>query len=347
MLRQRPPDAFKSQAPSRPPSSTAVSERHAARRVTLFSLCFRGITMTLRQLTYLTRLIQCHLNISETARRLHTSQSGVSRYLGLLEDELGVQIFIREDRRLVGLTPAGAEIARVAQRMLLDAQTLRDIGRSGGNGQLTIATAHTQARYILPAIIEKFLALYPGFQIRLLQGTTHEIVEWTLAGVADFFIGPVFSEVLPELTLIACSESHRLVVVPPRHPLLRVKELSLKHIAAYPIVTYDQNFSVRSQLLGTFQREGLSPNVVLSAADSEVIKAYVRVGIGIALLSNAVFDEKKDTGLRAIDARNLFGTNIIYVGLRRSTYPSDALLHFVRLYAPEADLHAFEELRAA
>jgi len=303
--------------------------------------------MTLRQLMYLTRLIQCQFNISETARRLHTSQSGVSRYLGMLEEELGTQIFIREDRRLVGLTPAGADITRVAQRMLLDAQTLTGIGRSGGKGRLTIAAPHTQARYVLPAIIEKFLALHPGFQIRLLQGTTSEIVEWTLAGVADFFIGPVYSEACSELALIACAESHRLVVVPPGHPLLSVKGLSLKHIAAYPIVAYDQNFSVRSHLRNMFKDEGLSLNVVLSAADSEVIKAYVRVGVGIALLSSAVVDAKNDAGLCTIDARSLFGTTTICVGLRRNAYPTEALLQFIRLYAPEADLRPFEDLRAA
>jgi LysR family cys regulon transcriptional activator len=303
--------------------------------------------MKLQQLLYLTRVIQCQMNISESARTLHTSQSGVSRYLAMLEDELGTQIFVREEHRLVGLTQAGAEIAKVAQRMLQDAQILQRIGRSNKGDELTIATAHSHARYTLPPVIEKFVLKFPKVHIRLLQGNLAEIARWTIDGTADFLIATAPSEPVQGLVLVPCRQSHRIIIVPAGHPLLRIKNVTLEKLAEFPIIAYDQTFSMRSQLIDDFQREGLTPNIVLSAADSEVIKTYVRTGIGIAILARTVFDEKQDKGLKAIDARHLFGTHTIYVGFRRNTYLSEALLHFVQLYAPDVPLQSIESAAKA
>ena len=294
--------------------------------------------MKLQQLLYLAQVIECQLNISETARSLHTSQSGVSRSLGMLEDELGTQIFVRKENRLVGLTVAGAEIAKVAKRMLQDAQIIQNIGRdlnANKGGKLTIATTHSHARYTLPAIIEKFMLRFPNAHIRLLQGNLGEITRWTLDGTADFLISTAPAEPLEGLVFIPCHESHRIIIVPAGHPLLAVKKITLKKLAEFPIIAYDQNFSMRSQLIEAFQREQLTPNIVLSAADSEVIKTYVRTGIGIAILARTVFDEAQDPGLKMIDARELFGQHKIYVGFRRKVHLSETLLYFVQLYAPK------------
>ncbi len=298
--------------------------------------------MKLQQLLYLTRVIQCQMNISESARTLHTSQSGVSRYLGMLEEELGTQIFVREDNRLVGLTRAGTEIAKVARRMLQDAQMLKCIASCDRSDELTIATAHSHARYTLPAVIEKFMVSHPNVRIRLLQGSLHEITKWTLDGTADFLIATAPSELVDKLALVPCRESHRIIIVPKGHPLLRVKQVTLRKLAEYPFIAYDQNFTMRTLLTEHFRREGLTPNIVLSAADSEVMKTYVRTGIGIAVLARTAFDEKQDVGLRAIDARHLFGTYTIYVGFRRDEPLSKTLVHFVQLYAPDVPIEVLE-----
>ena len=293
--------------------------------------------MKLQQLLYLTQVIECKMNISQSARILHTSQSGVSRFLSMLEDELGSQIFVRKENRLVGLTVAGTEVAKIAKRMLQDAQQMQRIGRdldANKGGNLTIATTHSHARYTLPAIIEKFMLRFPKAHIRLLQGNLGEITRWTLDGTADFLISTAPTEPLEDLALIPCRESHQIIIVQTGHPLLAMKNITLKKLVEFPIIAYDQNFSMRSRLIETFQREQLTPNIVLSATDSEVIKAYIRTGIGIAILARTVFDEAQDVGLSAIDARDLFGTHTIYVGFRRNVYLSETLLYFVQLYAP-------------
>jgi len=299
--------------------------------------------MKLRQLLYLTRVIQCQMNISESARTLHTSQSGVSRYLSMLEEEIGSQIFVREGKRLVGLTSAGTEIAKIAHRMLEDAQAIKHAGRpSSENTELTIATTHAHARYTLPPVIEKFMVSHPDTHIRLLQGTLDEITRLTLEGIADFLIVTAYSEPVSQLTLVPCRESHRMVVVPLGHPLLQARQITMEKVARFPIVAYDKKFSLHAQLIDDFQRRGLTPNIVLTAADAEVIKTYVRTGIGIAILGQTVFDEHQDKGLRAINARSLFGVHTIYIGFNRNAHLSEAMLHFVQLYAPGASLQTLE-----
>lgn len=293
--------------------------------------------MKLQQLRYLLGVIECGLSVSQGARNLNTSQSGVSRYLRLLEDELGTELFVREDNRLVALTEAGEEVARIARRMLRDAQTIRNVGRAFGRqdtGELIIATAHTHARYTLPPILEKFMERFPRIGIRLRQGVLSDIMRWTLEGTADFFIGTVPRERDEGLALVPCHETHRIVIVPTRHPLLAVESVTLEKLVEYPLITYDPSFSVQLDLVEAFRRRGLKPTIVLTASDSEVIKAYVRTGIGVTVLSRTVFNTRHDVGLRAIDARHMFGTHSIYVGFRKHEILTEPMLYFMNLYAP-------------
>lgn len=293
--------------------------------------------MTLQQLRYLCRLADCGFNISQAARTLHTSQPGVSRYLHLLEDELGLQLFVRDKKRIVGLTPGGQAIVAVGNRMVSDADNLEHIAkdyRAGNAGDLTVATFHTHARYTLPPVIERFTKRFPRVQLRLRQGYLSQIAHWVKNGEADLFVATAPSEPVPELVLLPCYELHRVILTPPNHPLLRKRRVTLEHVAAYPIITYDYELPSRSLVMRAFHKKHLSPNVVVRATDADIMKTYVQRGVGIAIVAHTAYDKRQDSGLRAIDARHLFESGIVHVGLRRNAYLSNYIIHFIELLAP-------------
>lgn len=291
--------------------------------------------MKLQQLRYLLQVVKSGMSVSKAARTLHTSQSGVSRYLRMLETELGADLFVREDRRLVRLTAVGEAILEVAKRMLSDAEVLRRIGRdfrSGEHAELTIATAQTHVRYTLPWIFEHYARRFPRGGLRLRQGYVRETTKWTVDGEADVFIGGAPESPMPELSLLPSHELHRVIVVPPKHPLLRHTRPTLDDLTRFPIITNDQEIANQREIVGAFHRRNLAPNVVLSTTDADIMKTYVRLGAGIAIMAHVAFDRRSDHGLRAIDAAHLFDSHMVYLGHRTNAFLSPQMRYFIELF---------------
>lgn len=294
-------------------------------------------TMNLQQLKYVREIVDRGLNISNAAAALHTSQPGVSRQLRNLEDELGVKIFLRNRKKIIALTDAGSAVLRVSRRVLSDVQSLRHIGdefSTTDSGKLTIAATHTHARYALPKTIERFTTRYPRVQLSIRQGTPTEIARWVCSGEADLSIATEPLEHFDDLVLLPCYELHRIVLVKPGHPLLRLKRLTLEKLAYYPLITYDTAFMARSKITRAFEARGLTPNIVLSAADADVMKTYVKHGLGVAILAKLAYQPSEDRGLRAIDASHLFEPNVIHIGMRKNNYLREYMFDFIELLAP-------------
>ena len=294
--------------------------------------------MNLRQLQYLSEVAQQNLNVSRAAKALYTSQPGVSRQIQLLEKELGVEIFVRSGKRLVGITEPGQRILELARGVLGGIGNIRHVGSdfSGEeSGDLTIATTHTQARYALPAVVKKFVARYPRVRVRLHQGNPTQIAEMTISGEADIAIATEAIAEYERLAMLPCYAWNRSVIVPPRHALLREKRITLEKIARYPLITYDFAFAGRSQMNSTFAAHGLTPEVVLTAIDADVIKTYVELGLGIGIIAKMAFDPKRDRGLRAIDVAHLFEPSYTKIGIRRGLYLRGYVYDFIELFAPK------------
>lgn len=292
--------------------------------------------MTLQQLRYLCEVANRDLNISRTAHALHVSQPGLSRQLQRLEQELGVELFVRNSKRLVRLTDAGSRIVGLAQRTLEDARNILDFARESSDessGDLTIATTHTQARYALPDVIRRFSRQYPKVRVSLRQGTPAEVSQLVLSGNADISLAAETVDPVPGLVLLPCYRLPRIVLAPARHPLLRARPLTLEKLARYPLITYDFAFIARSKIVRAFEAKGLKPNVVLNAIDADVIKTYVEFGLGIAVLPRMAFDPKRDKGLRSIDACHLFEPNTIQFGIRQNHYLRGYTYAFIEMFA--------------
>jgi LysR family transcriptional regulator, cys regulon transcriptional activator len=293
--------------------------------------------MKLQQLRFLTEVARRDLNVSEAAEALHTSQPGVSKQIRALEVELGIEVFVRRGKRLAAITEPGKAVLAIAERILAEAQNLRRAGEEFANeklGTLTIATTHTQARYALPKAVAAFKRRYPGVHLLLHQGNPTQICEQVLAGEADLCIATEVIATVPELVSMPCYQWNRIVVVPPRHPLLNQSPLTLEALAAYPIVTYDFAFANRSLMQKAFEAKGLEPNVVLTALDSDVIKTYVELGLGVGVLAKMAFDPKRDRTLRMIDASHLFGSSTTRLGIKRGAYLRTYAYEFIELFAP-------------
>ncbi len=296
--------------------------------------------MKLQQLRYLCEVANQGLNLSKAAEILHTSQPGISKQIRLLENELGVDIFVRNGKRVVETTPPGRAILEIAERMLRDAKNLKQVGQEFANeasGSLTIATTHTQARYALPSAIQHFTARYPKVRLVLRQGNPTQIAELVTSGVADIAIATEAIELFSELVMLPCYQWNRCVIVPPRHPLLKLKGLTLEAIAEHPIITYDFAFTGRSKINQAFDAKGLVPNVVLTAIDADVIKTYVELGLGIGILAQMAFEPSRDRHLRAIDASHLFEPSTTRIGISRNSYLRKYVYDFIEMFAPHLD----------
>ena len=293
--------------------------------------------MKLQQLRYLTEVVRRGLNVSEAAAALHTSQPGVSKQIRALEEELGIEIFVRHGKRLVSVTEPGKSAVAIAERILSEAQNLRRAGEEFANdqlGTLTIAATHTQARYALPKAVAAFKRRYPQVQLVLQQGNPTQICEQVLAGEADMAVATEMIEAYGELVSLPVYQWNRCLVVPPRHALLKAAPLSLEKLAEYPIVTYDFAFANRSLVQKAFEARGLTPHVVLSAQDSDVIKTYVELGLGVGILAKMAFDPERDRSLRAIDAGHLFESSTTRLGIKRNAYLRRYAYDFIELFAP-------------
>lgn len=293
--------------------------------------------MKLQQLRYIWEIAQHDLNVSATADSLYTSQPGVSKQVRLLEDELGTPIFARNGKHLTEITAAGKEIIALAEQILSKAQDIRNVAQEHKDnkvGSLAIATTHTQARYSLPPVIRTFMECYPGIKLHIHQGTPTQISDEVARGIVDMAIATEATDLFDNLIMLPCYQWNRCILVQAGHPLTQLKDITLHDVAAYPIVTYVFGFTGRSQLDQAFEREGLHPQLALTAVDADVIKTYVRLGLGVGIVARMAYDPNFDSDLVAIDAGHLFGSSITKVGLRRDMYIRGYLYEFIRLFAP-------------
>jgi LysR family cys regulon transcriptional activator len=293
--------------------------------------------MNLQQLRYLNEVSRQGLNITDAANALYTSQPGVSKQIKLLEEELGVEIFVRNGKRITAITEPGKAILEIAQRMLLDAGSLKQVGeefRSQDSGTLTVATTHTQARYALPPVVKQFIKRYPKVKLNLHQGNPTQIAQQVLDGEADIAIATESLALYDELVTLPCYEWNHCVIVPPKHPLLAEKKLTLEKLAQYPIITYDFAFSGRGKINAAFEARKLEPNIVLTAIDADVIKTYVELGLGIGIVAHMAYIPERDRHIRMIEAGHLFQPSTTRVAIRKNEYLRGYTYHFIELFAP-------------
>lgn len=296
--------------------------------------------MKLQQLRYIWEVAHHDLNVSATAQSLFTSQPGISKQIRLLEDELGVEVFARSGKHLTRVTPAGERIISTAGEILRKCESIKQIAQEFSNekrGTLSIATTHTQARYALPPVISSFIKQYPEVSLHMHQGTPMQIAEMAADGTVDFAIATEGLELFGDLVMMPCYRWNRCVVVPQGHPLARSEKLTLEALAEHPLVTYVFGFTGRSKLDEAFSHRGLSPKVVFTAADADVIKTYVRLGLGVGIVARMAVDPKLDSDLVVLDASELFEPSITRIGFRRGTFLRGFMCDFIQTFAPHLD----------
>lgn len=306
--------------------------------------------MKLQQLRYIFEVANHRLNVSATAEALFTSQPGISKQIRTLEDELGVRIFQRSGKHLVGVTPAGREILAVAGRILGEVENIRRLADEHADprrGDLSIATTHTQARYALPPVIKAFRTRYPKVSLHMHQGTPVQISEMAARGNVDFAIATEALELFENLVMMPCYRWNRSVLVPAGHALAGRSRVKLEDLAKYPIVTYVFGFTGRSQLDRAFSAARLAPEVVFTATDADVIKTYVRLGLGVGIVASMAYDKRIDTDLVALPANHLFEASTTKIGFRRGTVLRGYMYEFMQLFATHLDKDLVERaLRA-
>jgi LysR family cys regulon transcriptional activator len=294
--------------------------------------------MNFQQLRSVRETVRCGFNLTEVAAVLHTSQPGVSRQIRELEDELGVEIFVRAGKRLTGLTPPGEQVLPIVEQLLQGAENLHKVGADFSaqlSGRLSIAATHSQARYALPQVVRDFRQLYPQVTLNLHQGSPKQVAEMLLSGEADVGVATEALAHYEQLVALPCYRWTHSVVVPPGHELLgHDGPLTLQQLARHPIITYDAGYTGRSHIDEAFARAGLQPSVVLTAMDADVIKTYVELGMGIGIVASIAFDAERDRTLRAIDARHLFEINLTRLALRRGAWQRGYVYAFIEAFAP-------------
>lgn len=304
--------------------------------------------MKLQQLRYLCEVAKQRLSVSDAAVALHTSQPGVSKQIRLLEEELGVELLVRSGKRVVDLTEPGRAIVGVAERVLRETVNLKRVAEdyhSEDTGTFTLATTHTQARYSLPNVIKQFSARYPKVKLNLHQGNPTQVAEEVVAGKADLGIATESLADIAELISLPCYEWHHCLVTTPGHPLLKQGSISLFDIGRYPIITYDTAFAGRSKINRAFEQQGVAPNIILTALDADVIKAYVALGLGIGIVAKMAFEPARDTGLRMIAIDDLFPLNITRIAFRRDGYLRRYVYEFIELFATHLTRDVVERSR--
>jgi LysR family cys regulon transcriptional activator len=301
--------------------------------------------MKLHQMRYLSEAAARNFNFSEVARVIHTSQPVISRQIQLLEEELGFDVLVRRGKRIVGLSREGETVLAIARRMLKESDDLKRFAEERskrGRGRLTVATTHFHARYTLLDPILKFRKLHPNVLLRLKQSDPTDIERLVNAEEADLGITAQAPSAHSEVISIPCQSVPRIVITPPRHPLLSASRLTLERIAAHPLIVYDEKYSGGWSVMQTFQAKGLQPKVVMTAMDADVIKAYVAAGLGVSVVQTAVYDRRRDSGLRAIDAAHLFKPLVIVMMVKPRLYLNQALLDFATTVMPGLDAEKIE-----
>ena len=294
--------------------------------------------MNFQQLRSVREAVRCNFNLTEVANMLFTSQPGVSRQIRELEDELGVEIFVRAGKRLTGLTPPGAALLPIVERLLLDAENLKRAGNdftAQMEGQLTVAATHSQARYALPQVVKEFRDKFPKVTLHLHQGSPKQVAAMLISGEADIGVATEALGDYNQLITLPCYRWTHSVIVPPGHPLLQeAGPVTLQQLTRYPIITYEVGYTGRSHIDDAFHAEGLHPNVVLTAMDADVIKTYVELGMGVGIVASIALDEERDRNLSILDAGHLFAVNVTRLGLRKGAWLRGYAYSFVELFAP-------------
>ncbi|TAG46354.1 MAG: CysB family HTH-type transcriptional regulator [Betaproteobacteria bacterium] len=302
--------------------------------------------MNLQQIKFLCAVVDSGFSVSDAANAQFTTQPVVSKHIKALEGELGLEIFERRGKRFVGLTRAGEEAFAIAKRLNGDALSLKSLASDithAKEGVLTIATTHTQARYVLPRVISQFQAKYPSVKLKLKQGNPKQCADWVAGSEADIAIATEALSLDPLLVTLPCYRWNRCVIAPPKHPLVKEKVLTIEALSKYPLITYDNAFTGRTQIDRAFASAGVVPNVALTALDSDVIKTYVRLNIGVGILAEMAYEPKVDTDLKRIDASHLFAPSITRVGLRRNSFLRRFAFDFIVLFAPSLKRSEIEE----
>lgn len=307
--------------------------------------------MKLQQLRYVSEIVRQGNHLSAAAEALHTSQPGVSRQIQLLEGELGFEIFTRTRNRIIGLTEQGEQVLAIANRVTAEIEALRMLGedaRARDRGILTLATTHTQARYVLPRVAKAFIDRYPQVQLVLKQGDPEQICQMVEDGEADLALGPETVTHYRRLLKLPCVELPRSVVGPRGHPIFALPSITLQDIADYPIITYDPRYTGRWKVMAEFRNAGIQPKVILSAIDADVCKTYAAMGLGLAILTSVTYVPEQDVELEARDGSHLFTSSVSTISIRPSTYVRPFVLDFISSLADHlTPRFVLEQMRAA
>ena len=293
--------------------------------------------MKLQQLRYIVEVVNHNLNVSSTAESLYTSQPGISKQVRLLEDELGIQIFERSGKHLTQVTPAGQDIVRISRDILSRVESIKSVASEHTHpevGTLNIATTHTQARYALPSVIQGFTARYPKVLLHMHQGTPSQIADAVAKGTTDFAIATEALHLYQDMIMLPCYHWNRSIVVMADHPLAKKSEVTIHDLAAYSLVTYVFGFTGRSELDSAFNRAGLTPRIVFTATDADVIKTYVRLGIGVGVIASMAMDPVADSDLVSIDASHIFDASTTKIGFKKGTFLRTYMYDFMERFAP-------------
>ena len=293
--------------------------------------------MKLQQLRYIAEVVNHNLNVSATAENLYTSQPGISKQVRMLEDELGIQIFGRSGKHLTHVTPAGEQVISIANDILGKVESIKKVAEEytkPDQGELNIATTDTQARYALPAIIRGFIGRYPKVNLHMHQGTPTQISELAARGDADFAIATEAMHLYSDLIMLPCYHWNRSVVVMRDHPLAGRSQISIEDLARFPLVTYVFGFDRASEIERSFNRAGLEPRVVFSATSADVLKTYVRLGLGVGVIASMAIDPVIDKDLVAIDASHLFAHSTTKIGFRKGSFLRSYMYDFIEYFAP-------------
>lgn len=303
--------------------------------------------MNFQQLRIIRETVRRNFNLTDVSNALYTSQSGVSKHIRDLEDELGVELYVRKGKRLLGMTEPGKEMAKIVERILQETANLKSIADAytlKDEGELAIATTHTQARYSLPSIISAFRDKYPKVRLKLYQSSPSEIVQLLKQGEVDIGIA---TEGLISDEEFACFDFYswqHVVVVPNEHPLAGIEQVSLEQLSQYPIITYHEGYTGRSVIEKAFIDQGITPNICMSALDADVIKSYVELGLGIGIIAPMAFDPDRDNNLSVLNSKGLFSENTTYIALKRGKILRDFVYQFLHLC--RQDLNKNEILQA-
>lgn len=303
--------------------------------------------MNFQQLRSVREAVHHGFNLTDVAQQLHTSQPGVSRQIRELEEELGVDIFLRAGKRLTGLTPPGEQLLPIVERLLLDADNLRSVGAdfcASAQGRLSIAATHSQARYALPQVVHEFRQRYPQVRLHLHQGSPKQVAQMLVSGEADIGVATEALAGYEGVVTLPCYRWTHSVVLPLGHPLLGLgRTATLQDLVAYPIITYEQGYTGRAHIDEAFEREGLAPDVVLTAMDADVIKTYVELGMGVGIVASIALDAERDQHLGVLDAGHLFEVNVTRLGLRRGAWLRGYTYDFIESFVPTLTKEVVEQ----